>query len=568
MTVATNALLEGTRRAHRARRHRGLHRRRRARPPGAAATCTGCAPRTPRRSSRPSGASRAPERTAPDGVLRALDGPGRARRRGRRRTSPRRSRSCLLHAYRHPEHERALGDALRERLGDDVHVSLSHEVVGTFREYERAATTEVDAALSPLLARYLRRAARRARDEAGLPEPAIMQSSGGLADAATRGRARGAHRAQRPGGRRGGGGAARRAAAASPTCSASTWAARRATSASSRTARVRETAGREVGGRPLALPMVDIHTVGAGGGSIAWRDAGGALRVGPRSGGRRARARPATAAAAPSRRSPTPTSSSAALDAGGRSPAASSSTPTPRRARSAALGRRAGPRRRATCAAGIVRVANAEMVRALRVMTVERGLDPRDFALLAFGGAGPLHAARDRRGAGHRRRSSCRARRACSARSASPPPTAARDSARTRAARRRLRAPTTCATSCAARRRAERGRLRPALPRPVARADRPRRATRPTRCARRSRPRTRSATATATPTADVELVTVRATQRRARPGRRPRRDAAGERASSGAGASSHLPEATLVVARGLARRRTDDSRDAGARARR
>ena len=71
----------------------------------------------------------------------------------------------LLHSYRHPEHERALGEALRER-SPDAHVSLSHEVVGTFREFERAATTEVDAALSPLLAGYLRRwrgaAARRA----------------------------------------------------------------------------------------------------------------------------------------------------------------------------------------------------------------------------------------------------------------------------------------------------------------------------------------------------------------------------------------------------------------------
>ena len=76
----------------------------------------------------------------------------------------------------------AIGDALRERL-PDVHVSLSHEVVGTFREYERAATTEVDAALSPLLARLPAPPARRAPREAGLPEPAIMQSSGGLADA-------------------------------------------------------------------------------------------------------------------------------------------------------------------------------------------------------------------------------------------------------------------------------------------------------------------------------------------------------------------------------------------------
>src|SRR3954463_16295895 len=76
---------------------------------------------------------------------------------------------CLLHAYAHPEHERALGDALSERA-PDVHVSLSHEVVGTFREYERAAPTEVDAALSPLLRRYLR-ALAGAAEEAGLPEP-------------------------------------------------------------------------------------------------------------------------------------------------------------------------------------------------------------------------------------------------------------------------------------------------------------------------------------------------------------------------------------------------------------
>ena len=85
----------------------------------------------------------------------------------------------LLHSYRHPAHELELDRAL-QALGD-VHVSLSHEVVGTFREYERAATTEIDAALSPLLRRYLERLAERARD-LGLPEPSIMQSNGGLID--------------------------------------------------------------------------------------------------------------------------------------------------------------------------------------------------------------------------------------------------------------------------------------------------------------------------------------------------------------------------------------------------
>src|SRR6202020_2937602 len=86
---------------------------------------------------------------------------------------------ALLHSYRHPDHEQALARALADALGDDVHVSLSHEVVGTFREFERAATTEIDAALTPLLASYLRRLAERSRD-AELPEPAIMQSNGGL----------------------------------------------------------------------------------------------------------------------------------------------------------------------------------------------------------------------------------------------------------------------------------------------------------------------------------------------------------------------------------------------------
>src|SRR4051812_39608531 len=94
-------------------------------------------------------------------------------------TEPEAVAVCLLHAYRHPEHEQALGDAIAERL-PDVHVSLSHQAVGTFREFERAATTEVDAALSPLLRAYLRRLVERA-GEGGLPEPAVLQSSGGLA---------------------------------------------------------------------------------------------------------------------------------------------------------------------------------------------------------------------------------------------------------------------------------------------------------------------------------------------------------------------------------------------------
>src|SRR5919197_2675930 len=94
-----------------------------------------------------------PERTGPDDVLEPLTGDGAAAVAERvAALAPEAVAVCLLHSYRHPEHERLIGAALRERLGDGVHVSLSHEVVGTFREYERASTTEIDAALSPLLA--------------------------------------------------------------------------------------------------------------------------------------------------------------------------------------------------------------------------------------------------------------------------------------------------------------------------------------------------------------------------------------------------------------------------------
>ncbi len=326
------------------------------------------------------------ERTGPDGVLAPLteldalvDEVAGA--------EPEAVAVCLLHSYRHPDHERAIGAALRERLG--VHVSLSHEVVGTFREFERAATTEVDAALSPLLARYLRRLLEAARD-AGLPAPSIMQSSGGLAALS----AAADHAALTVLSGPAGGAAA--AALLAERCGEPDLLCFDMGGTSCDVCvveggRVRETTAREVGGRPLALPMVDIHTVGAGGGSIAWRDPGGALRVGPQSAG----AEPGPACYGRGGTEPTvtdanlvlghlsadaPLAGDVALDADAAHAAVS------RLADALRLGVRA-------CAEGIVRVANAEMVRALRVMTVERGVDPRRFALLAFGGAGPLHAA-------------------------------------------------------------------------------------------------------------------------------------------------------------------------------
>jgi N-methylhydantoinase A len=290
----------------------------------------------------------------------------------------------LLHSYRHPDHERAVARTLRERM-PDVHVSLSHEVVGTFREFERAATTEVDASLSPLLAGYLRRLARRC-GEHGLPEPSIMQSNGGLISL----QAAAEHAAwtvlSGPAG--GAAGAAFVAATAGePEALCFDMGGTSCDVCVVDGGAVQEQATATIGGRPLALPMLAVHTVGAGGGSIAWRDGGGALRVGPRS----AAAEPGPACYGRGGSEPTVTDANLLL---GRLPGVAGGISLDTAAADRAVAALAGELGLDTteCALGIIRVANAEMVRALRVVTVQRGIDPRRYALLAFGGAGPLHA--------------------------------------------------------------------------------------------------------------------------------------------------------------------------------
>src|SRR5207302_1727706 len=295
---------------------------------------------------------------------------------------------CLLWGFRHPGHERRVAELLAGG-GAERHVSTAHETAGVFREYERCATTVVDAALSPLLRRYLERLSDRARD-AGLPAPEVMLSGGGVVSAATASRHGSWTVLSGPaGGAVAGGRMAERAEQAGAVCL--DMGGTSCDVSVSERGRVRETGGREVGGRALALPMVDVHTVGAGGGSIAWRDAGGALRVGPRSAG----ADPGPAAYGRGGEEPTVTDANLVLgylDAG--SPLAGGVELDAAAARAAVerLGRELELSLEET-AAGIVRGGSAEMARAVRVMTVERGVDPRDFALLAFGGAGPLHAA-------------------------------------------------------------------------------------------------------------------------------------------------------------------------------
>jgi N-methylhydantoinase A len=254
-------------------------------------------------------------------------------------------------------------------------VVASHELAPEFREYERASTTAADAYLAPVAARYLRALAAAAA-RAGLPGPVVMLSSGGVvpADEAA------AHPARLlvsgpAGGVVGAGLVARRAgfedAIAFDMGGTSTdvcllpggWA-----------ARVSE---REVGGLPIRLASVDVHTVGAGGGSLVWRDAGGALRVGPESAG----ADPGPACYGRGGGA-TVTDANLLL---GRLPADLPGGLVLNHDAAAAALEGIDP-------AGVVEVVNAEMLRALRVVSVERGHDPREFALVAYGGAGPLHA--------------------------------------------------------------------------------------------------------------------------------------------------------------------------------
>ncbi len=331
----------------------------------------------------------APERCGPDGPLLALD-PAMADELVEEvvAAAPEAVAVALLHSYAHPEHERLLARLLAERLPRGTHVSTSSELVGTFREYERTATTVLDAALSPLVGSYLRRLAAQASAR-GLVEPEIMQSSGGLASTARAASHAALTVLSGPAG--GVGGALLLAGLAGEqnvlcfdmggtSCDVCLISG----------GQVSETAQRTVAGRPLALPALDVHTVGAGGGSIAWRDGGGALRVGPESAG----AVPGPACYGQGGERATVTDANLLL---GRLPADTALAgglmldfAAAQRA-VAALAAELGLDTRA-CAAGIVRVAEAEMLRALRVMTVERGIDPREYALMPFGGAGPLHA--------------------------------------------------------------------------------------------------------------------------------------------------------------------------------
>ncbi len=294
---------------------------------------------------------------------------------------------CLLFSYLDGSHEERLAARLREAL-PGTHVSTSSGVLPRFREYERCSTTVIDAYLSPLLDRYLA-ALGDAASAAGLPAPLVMQSSGGVAGAEEAARAGAWSVLSGPAGgavgasllaRVSGDGNALGFDMGGTSCDVCVV----------DQGQVRRTDARRIAGRVIQLPMVDVHTVGAGGGSVGWRDPGGALRVGPRSAG----AEPGPACYGRGGALPTVTDANLALGYLAPDSRLAGGVALDIEAAEAALGELGtalglSPLKTAE---GIVRVANQEMVRALRVVTVERGVDPRAYALMPFGGAGPMHA--------------------------------------------------------------------------------------------------------------------------------------------------------------------------------
>jgi N-methylhydantoinase A len=294
---------------------------------------------------------------------------------------------CLVHAYAHPEHELRVREVL-ERECEGLSVTLSHEVAREWREYERASTAVMNAYIAPRVERYLHQLEDGLRERDVPATLHVMQSNGGVTTAAKARREPIQTLLSGPVGGTIGGAAIARATGrpnllcidmggtsfdlslivdGSPTVSTET----------------------ELEGLPVLMPLVDIHTIGAGGGSIAWLEAGG-VRVGPQSAG----AVPGPACYGRGGTEPTVTDANLFLGRmqpdyflGGKmrldvDAAARALRPI---AEQVGLDDTA-------FAEGVLAIVNANMADAMRTITVKQGIDPRDFALVAFGGAGPMHA--------------------------------------------------------------------------------------------------------------------------------------------------------------------------------
>jgi len=293
----------------------------------------------------------------------------------------------LLFGFLAPSHEERLAEALATL---DVPITTASALLPVLREVERTSTVALNAYLAPRMERYLDSLEATLRAEGLRASVEVMRSGGGTATATVT--AREPVQALLSGPAAGAWGAAALGTAVGEDALIAFDVGGTSTDVTLIVdGRPRTTADGRIDGLPFAVTTTDIHTIGAGGGSVAWRDAGGALRVGPRSAG----AEPGPAAYGHGGTEPTVTDANVVLgrlDAEVQLGGSMALHPGLAREAVAALARELAldP---ADCAAGIAAVTDAAMAQALRVVSVERGHDPRRFALVPFGGAGPLHQA-------------------------------------------------------------------------------------------------------------------------------------------------------------------------------
>jgi N-methylhydantoinase A len=297
---------------------------------------------------------------------------------------------CLLHSYLEPAHEHAVADLAKGRQ-PGVPVSCSADVVAEYREFERFSTTVLNAYLQPLMDRYLAGLEDRLAAAGYAHGVLTVGSSGGMLTTDT---ARRLPIKTLFSGPAGGVSQACHVGAATGVRDFITY---DMGGTSTDVCLVRDlapvtTSDSMVGAFPVKVPQLDLHSVGAGGGSVAWLDVDGSLQVGPRSAG----AAPGPAAYGLGGTEPTVTDANVVLGRIGTSRRLGGSIALdPARAREAVGGLAAalpGGMAIETLAEGILRIAVARMTSAIREISIQRGHDPRDFTLIAFGGAGPMHA--------------------------------------------------------------------------------------------------------------------------------------------------------------------------------
>jgi len=296
---------------------------------------------------------------------------------------------CYLFSFVNPAHERRTRELCAE-IAPEISVSLSSEVDPTFREYERLCVTAFDAYLGPVVKRYLAGLADTLRGLGIRAVPLIMRSRGGIVSAALAARQPVTLFLSGPAGGVIGAGCAAERSGVRDFVSLDMGGTSNDVAVVRSGAPLLASEG-SIGPYPVRTPMVDVNTIGAGGGSIAWIDAAGGLRVGPRSAG----AEPGPACYGRGGDAATVTDASVVLGylnperfAGG---ALTLDVGAAERA-VGAIGRRLGVDT-ITAAAGIHRVINARMADQIRLVTIKRGYDPRQFSLVVLGGAGPVHGA-------------------------------------------------------------------------------------------------------------------------------------------------------------------------------